>query len=338
MTKFNYKIISEDLLKDLPKRNRDIITRRFGFTGKNLVNNKQKETLESIGKHYGITRERVRQIEKDTMDRIKKNSESITQKPFQYFIQELNSFGGLKKEDLLLERLGGKENKPHVLFLLTLGDQFKRVSETDDIHALWTINSNSLDKAKKTIASLKSDLNKNSKPMAFKDFNTSGLNSNAKASYVEVSKYIMKSEAGLYGFPTWSEINPRGIKDKAFLTLKREGKPLHFTILADLIQKQKKNRKSSLVKTVHNELIKDHRFVLVGRGLYALQEWGYESGCVKDVISHVLQNNQKALSKDEVIKEVLKQRFVKENTIFLNLNNKKYFFKNNQGRYIIRQD
>ena len=91
-------------------------------------------------------------------------------------------------------------------------------------------------------------------------------------------------------------------------------------------------------QTVHNELIKDPRFVLVGRGLYALKEWGYEEGQVKDVILKILKEARKPLPKEEILAGVLKQRMVKENTVLLNLNNKKYFLKTPEGKYISKDN
>ena len=91
------------------------------------------------------------------------------------------------------------------------------------------------------------------------------------------------------------------------------------------------------IATVHNELIKDSRFVLVGRGLYALKEWGYEPGVVKEVIAKVLRAEDKPLTKEEVFQKVLKQRLIKENTILLNLQDKSCFFKDEAGRYTIKE-
>src|SRR5688500_223763 len=55
------------IIKPLSERNRDIIARRFGLqSGK-------RETLESIGRSYEITRERVRQIEESTLSQLAKS-------------------------------------------------------------------------------------------------------------------------------------------------------------------------------------------------------------------------------------------------------------------------
>ncbi len=105
---------------------------------------------------------------------------------------------------------------------------------------------------------------------------------------------------------------------------------MHFKEVAESI----KNLfdKKAHVATTHNELIKDKRFVLVGRGLYALSEWGYLNGVVKDVIAKVLEKHG-PLTKDEIVDKVLKERYVKENTIMVNLQNAKHFKKDKQGKY-----
>jgi len=324
---FDYDKICQNLVKDLPQRQKEVISRRFGLkTG-------QKETLEAIGKDHGITRERVRQIEEDGFLRLEPKIGQL-QKTFQYFTGQLKNFGDLKKEDILLQSLGGKRFQSQVCFLLTLGPNFKKVGESDEFYSLWTINKNSLVLAKKVIDSFYNQLKKINRPLSLKDYippATLALSSNRQAllAYLEISKKIQKNSEGLFGFKNWPEINPRGVKDKAYLVFKKTQKPLHFNQVAEFID-------GALPQTVHNELIRDERFVLVGRGIYALREWGYEPGQVKDVISKILKKAGKPLTKEEILQEVLQQRLVKENTVLLNLSNKKYFLRASQG-YTVRK-
>ena len=141
------------------------------------------------------------------------------------------------------------------------------------------------------------------------------------------------------GLIHWPEIKPRGVKDRAFLAFKKHGKPLHFTDVAKMIDKLEYNQpnKKTYAQTVHNELIKDSRFVLVGRGTYALSEWGYTPGTIKDVIVKVLQTTNQPMHKDDVVKEVLAQRMVAKNTVLMNLNIKNNFDKDDKGNYFIRK-
>jgi len=153
-----------------------------------------------------------------------------------------------------------------------------------------------------------------------------GIKEKVLSSYLEISRIIGKNEEGFYGLLEWPEIRPRGIRDKAYLVLKKAQRPLHFTEIAAQIDGAK-------VPTVHNELIKDERFVLIGRGIYALAEWGYFPGEVKDVILKILREKGRPMTKEEILEEVKKQRIVKPTTVLLYLYNKKYFERDSQGRY-----
>jgi len=230
------------------------------------------------------------------------------------------------------------------LFLLTLGDQFSRVCEKKDYNYFWSDLPNAQTKVKENLNSLVSYMQKIGKPIPKKDFyadvaSKQGLSQPATFSYLEVSKRIQPNKEGALGLVEWPEIKPRGVKDKAFLVFKKNGKPLHFTEVAKLIDKLEYNLpdKKTYPQTVHNELIKDARFVLVGRGTYALSEWGYIPGTIKDMIVKVLKDKNEPMDKDEVVKQVLAQRLVAKNTVLMNLNNKKNFDKDSNDRYFLRK-
>ncbi len=341
----NFTKICQDFLKDLSSRQKEIILRRFGFRSGN------RETLESIGRSYQITRERVRQIERDSFARMKPKIAKY-QKTFKYLSDYFKKQGELKREDILFSQLGGSRFQPHLHFLLALGSQFSRVTENQEFYPLWTINPNSLHLARKfnNLLILKFKEKETLFPFSdvFNIYKTSSLlqkknlPSQAILSFVEISKEIEQGTNNLFGLRDWPEINPRGIKDKAFLTLKKEEKPLHFTDIAHLIselnfQKESEKKKKVVAQTVHNELIRDQRFVLVGRGIYALREWGYEPGVVKEIIERILKERGRPMQKKEIIEKVLAQRLVKESTILLNLQNKSYFSKNSGGKYMLRK-
>ena len=127
-----------------------------------------------------------------------------------------------------------------------------------------------------------------------------------------------------WGLTDWRFVRPRSIRDKVEIILKKIGEPLHFMDIANRIREAQFDHKNVTVQAVHNELIRYPQFVLVGRGLYALREWGYEPGTVADVIEKILKEKG-ALSKKEIIAEVAKQRTVKVGTISLNLQKMPYF-------------
>jgi len=335
--RLNYQKICQDLLKDLSERTIDIIEQRFGLkTG-------QRKTLQAIGDIYGITRERVRQIEVDGFLKLEPKLEKYSE-VFQYFADQIKKFGDLRKEDILLDLLGSPEFQNHAFFLLFLGEQFKRFPENREFYSLWTIDSNSLNFAKRVIDSLSDRFTKINQPLTLEgisqqidlDFEKS-LTPQVLQSFLEVSKKIRTGIDGQFGLKDWPEINPRGVRDRSYLIFKKEKRPLHFTEVTELINSSKFKKiaePKALVQTVHNELIKDPRFVLVGRGLYALREWGYVPGTVEDVISMILKKEKRSLTKKEIVEKVLKQRLVKVNTILINLDK---FPKTADGKYTLKK-
>ncbi|MDD5433264.1 MAG: winged helix-turn-helix domain-containing protein, partial [Candidatus Pacebacteria bacterium] len=142
---------------------------------------------------------------------------------------------------------------------------------------------------------------------------------------------------GNFGLSVWPEIKPKGVRDAAFLVLKKQGQPLHFCVIAQNageLQGELFSKRKMLPQTIHNELIRDPRFVLVGRGIYGLDEWGYTPGTVKEVIYKILEVNS-PLAKEEILSAVQKQRMVKPNTVFLSLSDKQKFSRNTEGKYIL---
>lgn len=346
----DYRDFIQKILKEIPERTRKVLVRRFGLEKK-----EKGETLEAIGKSYNITRERVRQIERDGIKRVKKlmNSPAF-KKDFEkikiFCEKKLKQCGGVRKEESLLSELNLFPTKNQTFFILNLIDSFKREKSDDYFHAFWYSDSKQATNAKKIatefVDSFKNKKGPESIENVIKEFSKKeNLSKETLLSYLEISKKISRSIDGQkIGLVTFSEINPKTVKDKIILVLNQKRKPLHFREITDLIfslNKDLEKRDSRIFnlhsQTVHNELIRSNNFVLVGRGLYALKDWGYNPGRVKDVIVGVLKSAKEPLSKEEIIEEVLKQRMVKESTVFLGLQDKKIFDKNQEGKYKVRE-
>lgn len=340
------KICSKLLLK-VPERHRIVLVRRFG-----LGQGREPETLEAIGKSFHITRERVRQIEADGLKRVKRAMEdqslrALTNPIFDAWFRHLQSYGGLRAEKDLLPELVSSKEKNQAVFLLTLDDRFEYIRETENTHSLWTIDRDSLAAAQTFLSQMTLALKDYGQPLDVKElFNlytqrvgpqlAGSLGEKTFFSYLGISKDIAPGPHGLWGLRHWPEISPRGLRDRAYLVYKKEGRPLHFREVARLIEKHGFNRKGRkvLAQSVHNDLIRDPRFVLVGRGMYALQEWGYVPGTVREIILGVLKEAGQPLSKQEICELVLAKRQVKPTTIFLNLQNKEYFSKTEDGKFM----
>ena len=326
MLQFNYSKICQDIFDPLAPRQKEVLKRRFGLsTG-------QRETLDSIGQNLGLTRERIRQIENEAFSKLEKEKDKKElRRIFFSFKKYFERSGGFKKEDILLTDLGGKDFNRHVYFLLTLADDFWRISETDKFYTFWTIEEDSQSKIETLLDSLSQRFYKANKLFSEKELlSREKKEPQTLHTLLEIAKKIEQGQQGQFGLTDWPEIKPRGIKDKAYLVFKEEEKPLHFTRVAIFIGKE------THPQTVHNELIRDPRFVLVGRGIYALKEWGYEAGTVQDIIFKILKEAKKPMQKEKLLREVQKQRLVKENTILLNLANGKYFSRDEKGRYILK--
>ncbi len=150
--------------------------------------------------------------------------------------------------------------------------------------------------------------------------------------WLSMSKKISKNPLGEWGKSSSPNVHTRGVKDYAFLVMRKHGSPMHFKEVADAISKT--FGKKTHYATCHNELIKDPRFVLVGRGMYALAEWGYKNGIAREVIRDILKE-EGPMTKDQVVERVMKERYFKKNTILINLVNLKYFKKNQKGLYTV---
>ncbi len=334
---FKPKEVSKKLLSALPERARDIIKKRYG------LENAQPLTLEAIGQTYGITRERVRQIEEFTLNTIRK---SDVFKDSQHYLAELKQvmeqYGGVVHEQEFLNHLDGNDlSQNHAHFLLVLGGAFTKLKEDEEFHHRWTVDPELAHRIEDCLRGVCHDLDEDAllpEPemieMVLKKFGVPGRTESDRERakrWLKISKDIDVSPVGEWGLSKSPNVRVRGIRDYAFLVLRKHGSPMHFREVAKAIQTNF-NKKANPA-TCHNELIKDKRFVLVGRGIYALAEWGYTRGVVRDVIKAILQT-EGPLPEAEVLEKVMKERHVKPNTILVNLKNPKYFKKDKSGKYV----
>jgi hypothetical protein len=336
---FKPKQSTKRLLAGLPTRAREVIISRYGL-GKET----EKMTLEAIGEKYSITRERVRQIENAALANIRKGTEFKEEKAVFDELEKLFfSMGAIVAEEDFLNHVSkDPSTQNHLNFLLVLGNSFTRAKEDDEFKHRWFVDAKVADKVHEALKKLYSnlsdeDLLPESEIVAafldhLKDVSEEYKREEVVRRWLSLSKTIDKNPLGEWGMASSANVKTKGIRDYAFLAMRKHGSPIHFKEVAKAIQAM--FNKKAHVATTHNELIKDSRFVLVGRGLYALSEWGYLSGVVKDVISKVLAKNG-PLTKDEVIEKVLKERYVKKNTIIVNLQNPKFFKKDKDGKYSI---
>lgn len=323
------------------EREREIITRRFGLYDR-------KETLEQIGELLGITRERVRQLEKAILIRLKIAGEEgkipAIQTLEKTFVRELSEMGRLSTvADLTSALLGDKATplaRARVQFAATLAPRLTVVDENDNYKAAIGIAEYGDEKKiRQQVDEVVTAVKKHGEPLTIEQLHDQ-LNhehpSHVRA-LATVSKHLSNLK-DLWGLNKWPTVNPKNIRDKIYVILAENGKPMHFSEIAGAIKDSNFSRKNVTTQAIHNELIKDKRFVLIGRGIYALDSWGYSKGTVADTIADILRKSPEPLHRDEIVKRVLKSRQVKETTILLNLQSKPQFKRVAKATYSLLEE
>jgi len=341
MISFKPKQVTKSLLEVLPERARDVLEKRYG-----LGKDGETHTLEAIGQSYGITRERVRQIENYGIQSIQKSE--VYKKQYDLFVEMQKLIdqlgGGLIAEHVLLEELSKDPIvQNHLYFILVVGDPFYKSKENPQYAHRWFTERKVAEGVEKALREVHKSLDRDelvSESEILNRFRKELIDIAASKDeeilkrWLMISKQIGRNPLGDWGPSDSPNVRVKGIRDYAYLTVKRHGSPMHFREVAETINELFDHK--AHVATTHNELIKDARFVLVGRGLYALTEWGYTTGVVKDVLREIL-TQEGPLSREELIDKVRKERYVKDNTILVNLQDTNLFRKLANGTYAIAE-
>ncbi len=343
---FKASDVVKELLAELKDRDRQILMHRYGLGGQ------ATKTLAAIGSEQNLTRERVRQIEKDLLKALRKagaKSENFGRAK-EFLIDIIAEHGRIIAEENLLLQLNvsDQQEKNAIVFLLHLieelenfiHDNYKKSWVTvlfnqDLLHKFAAESGKILDSRKRPLPT--EEFLQNFKETDFYRQNQNELTDKVIVNFLELAVGIEKNVFGSWGLAYWKEITPKDVGDKAYLVMKHHGKPEHYSVITEMINKQKFDSRTAYKETVHNELIKDPRFILIGRGIYALSEWGYKPGVVADVIANILKSAGKPMGRDQIIEEVLKHRLVKKNTILVGLSNKKMFRKVGKNTYALAE-
>jgi len=334
-------------VNSLKDREREVLLGRFGLEDGN------KLTLEAIGSKFGVTRERARQVENSA---IKKLAEKPT-KDLAKLLKIVNSYllemGGVMSLTGLAQyfKIGNDQRRDAELNALrltvALDSNVVALPKEDMLHIGWAKKNAPMGLVTKVLDEIEKILVTVGKPVTedvlwgkltdtpvYAD-NSARLTPSIVHGILLVGAKLAQTESGEWGLVAWPTVVPKRIRDKIFLVLQKFGKPMHFRDIADAINQAFVGGKTVLSRTVHNELIGDTRFVLVGRGIYALKEQGYQPGAVADVIIKVMKQAGKPLAVEEVIEAVLKDREVKKNTVIANLQNKKLFRRVDKNSYTL---
>lgn len=338
----NLKEVIDDMFLVLTDKEKDVIIKRFS------LNNKPRQTLDKIGKHYSVTRERIRQIENIALNKLRRTVSNtklrLVNRLAKQYIEE---DGGVMLEAEIINKMlqsiysNSKVDGSIIVLSLNCDVDLRKSPRTATSEAFWMFKDISIIEVRKIAEACIVALKKHGDVMtedqiisAVKNFNLfkdKSVSSKLIISCLKTDKRARQVE-GKWGLMEWRHVNPRSIRDKAIIVLEKSGKPLHFVEIANSIAETGFDKKVVTVQAVHNELIRYDQFVLVGRGLYALSTWGYEPGTVADVIEKLLEKNG-AMPKKKIVESVLKQRKVKIGTISLNLQKNPHFIRVGRAVY-----
>lgn len=330
--------VVKDILSTIEReREREIVARRFGLFDR-------KETLEQIGELLGITRERVRQLEKSIVTKLKAAAQDLPhlKEVESLLIQHLKDMGNVARLSDITGRVSKQNSKidqSRVAFLARLSPNIAVIDDNDHFfHAVGVAAEHTEKAIRDEVGKIVEAITKIGQPT---DLDTIKQHTGHQHNHqVKALASISKNVATLndrWGLVKWPMVNPKNIRDKIYVILHEHGKHMHFNEIAEAIKKSDFKRKDVTTQAIHNELIKDKRFVLIGRGIYALKDWGYKRGTVADVIADVLRKEGGPLHRDEIVKRVLKTRFVKETTILLNLQGKPQFKRVAKATYTLAE-
>jgi len=330
----NLQELLDNLFLVLTDKEATVIKRRFALHGN------QKQTLEKIGRHFNVTRERIRQIESIALGKLRRTVRTTRLEDVNDLARTiLRAHGGVMQEDdiisAVLQRIqSSAEIDGAVLRLSFAIDNELIAGKRSNIFVpFWRLDPLSFEDISMIVNNIVKILRKRKACMKTDEvvsaiqslnlFDNRVPSPELICSCLTIDERLREITEG-WGLSDWRFVRPRSIRDKVEIILRKTGEPLHFMEIANRIREAQFDHKNVTVQAVHNELIRYPEFVLVGRGLYALREWGYEPGTVADVIERILQEKG-PLSKKEIIAEVAKQRTVKVGTISLNLQKMPYF-------------
>lgn len=342
MTQTDVETLTKNILETIDReREREIISRRYGLYDR-------KETLEQIGELLGITRERVRQLEKATMTRLRVNAENNEMPALSESEEELTAklteLGSVARITTLADQLTGqastKIDQARLSFIADLCPSLTIINDNDNFYQSVAISSvHSEKQVVELVNKIIETLKKSGKPSDIASIaKQTGISDPKHAEALATTSKKLATLNSQWGLVKWPTVNPKNIRDKIYVILQQNGKHMHFSEIAEAIKASDFKRKDVTTQAIHNELIKDKRFVLIGRGIYALKEWGYKKGTVADIITEVLKEANEPLHRDEIVRRVLKSRYVKETTILLNLQGKSQFQRVSKATYALAPD
>lgn len=333
------KKIVEEIIQNLNPKERETIIKRYGLRGGEI------ETLESIGKELGITRERVRQIQNQAIQKIKPIINSHQE--IKNFIQKTKQFLepiGVQEEYyfyhiLIKNKLIKAGEEKIIRFFLIHHEDIGYYPGDDFLKSFYAKDKNYSLFLKHILKKIYIHLIENHQKIFSEDelfhlilkeikiHKIQEKNFESLINLIRIIRHLHKNPFNFWGFIKNYFIVPTSLKHKIYLILKSENRPLHFSEIHKKINQITQIedeflhpiwKKPYSLESIKNELIKNSDFVFVGRGTYALKEWGFEEGKIFDVLKNFILKN-KEVSFQKVYEFINSQKIVKPSTLSIYL-------------------
>jgi hypothetical protein len=325
-------------------RARDIIEFRYGLKTGN------KTTLQEAADHFGITRERIRQIEYQGISSLKSQLTTTGPSPlFEKMKECIDNHGGLISKPRLMDELGTSflntgftiEGIIELVTKIFDGDisqgqndlKIKYLSSLDG----WTTNSYDLALIELAENRILEILSASPSPIQFTELYltlvcTDGLltlDENLAHSVVLCMSDTQHIHRQLDG--SWCIYRKEHRNDRILSVLRQIGQPAHFTEIAERYNQMYLDRPRS-AHNVHAVLGHGEEFVRIGRGKYGLAEWGmHDDGNVANAVRRVLAARQGPMLLADIVDEVLKTWDVQKSAVIAAIDNDARFSKTEDG-------
>ena len=326
-------------LQALSEQQREVIVLRFGLDGR------KKQVLQEIADEYSLTRERIRQIQKKGVELLKgdKCMEELSS-AINQIDTALRACGGVADEDTICAvcEVSTKAERNYIHLLLVIGGDFYLSPETDTIQKYWYVEEKNKNAIDTVLSNIHREFEKNKNNLIDKKqmekmyttiTNLHQGNIPDFSTVMNLSRRLGTSPFGEWGMREHPEVSLSGLSGYIRSVLRDAGKPLHFREISERVSKLREDGFCN-VFSCHNELVRRKEFILVGRGLYALEDMGYRPGTIVDIITMGIKERG-PMTKQEIVDFVKNERYVKTQSIILTLGKKDLFRKGQDNKYFL---
>jgi len=348
---FSADIHAQDIVGDLPQiiesmlkmesdeREWVIIERRFGLGGASLL------TLEELGLAFGLTRERIRQIEANALDNLKnvlidnsyENKNYHVHPEIISTLQNLSCFINQITNNIILENklmsdiseqysIDSKSVEPslHLIFMLNGLSQIR--FNKSDLRTAWgNIQATKIRKLEKIISRIDKLLTEEVvTPVGEIDIlieinkilkGKNRISLDELRQYLNLCSSIEKHSDGFY-WGKFEQLTGRGNQTERILF--ENGEPLHINQITRKINHRLTLHSKRLVndRNLGNQISGDARFTPIGRsGEWGLSSWTLNTGTIIDLMKQCLMTRNTAATSDEIYLYVSERRPVQRASI-----------------------